>query len=217
MPLPGVQGDTRGGLVYRGGMANPLAVAAAAASALFFFVAATRRRAAPAGSVAPGLSWQREALLREALALEGTLYQWGGGRSPSDYGVDCSGLVILASKRAGVPLPPCNLATSNGWWQCGERVAVPEPGDLALYGAPDRAIHVELVLSFDGQEAQTLGANGGDRDVLTPAVAQARNANVRHATTAGRSNFLGFVRNPVDDGRSGEAVPRSPALQFDEA
>jgi len=167
-----------------------------------------------------GSSPERDALLREALDLEGTLYQWGGGRSAGDYGVDCSGLVILASKRAGVKLPPCPLATSNGWWQCLPRVSDPRPGDLALYGyaAENRAVHVELVLSFDGEDAETLGANGGDKDVLSPEVAKERGAFVRHATTRGRANFLGFVRNPVDEPLTGEPVPVDTSiLQEDEA
>ena len=163
---------------------------------------------------------RREALLEQALALYGTLYQWGGGRSPSDYGVDCSGLVILASKRAGLPLPPCPLATSDGWWRCLPRVSSPLPGDLALYGSPERAVHVELVLGYDPATgvAETLGANGGDRDVTTPEIAQERGASVRYASTAGRSSFLGFVRNPLDDAGQAEGVsPNVQALQLDEA
>jgi len=162
---------------------------------------------------------ERQALLDQADLLLGVPYQWGGGRSTSDYGVDCSGLIILASKRAGLPLPPCPLATSNGWWKCLPRVSSPEPGDLALYGnaSEDRAFHVELVRSWDGEVAQTIGANGGDRDVLTPEIAEERGAFVRYASTEGRSNFLGFVRNPLG-GTPGESVPVNiHELQADEA
>ena len=192
----------------------PVLLGAAAAALL---VVASRQKSSPPGVET---SPQRAALLLAALDQVGTLYQWGGGRSAGDYGVDCSGLIILASKRAGLPLPPCPLATSDGWWRCLPRVSSPLPGDFAIYGKPDRAVHVELVLAYDPATgvAETLGANGGDRDVLTPEIAQERGAFVRHASTAGRSNFLGFVRNPLDDAGQAEGVsPNLTQLQVDEA
>lgn len=199
-------------------MPLPLVPLLLGGAAALLLVAASRRSSSPSPGVET--SPARAALLEQALALEGTLYQWGGGRGPGDYGVDCSGLVILASKRAGLPLPPCPLATSDGWWRCLTKTSSPLPGDLALYGSPERAVHVELVLAYDPATgvADTLGANGGDRDVLTPEIAQERGAFVRHASTAGRSNFLGFVRNPLDDAGQAEGVsPNLSLLQLDEA
>lgn len=198
-------------------MIVPLLLGGAAALLL---VAASRRSSSPSSSS----SSTRAALVAQAEELLGVPYQWGGGRNASDYGVDCSGLVILASKRAGLPLPPCPLATSDGWWRCLPRVSSPLPGDLALYGKPDRAVHVELVMSYDPASgvAQTIGANGGDRDVLTPEIAQERGAFVRYASTEGRSNLLGFVRNPLDEAPAesqGEAraPTRTDLVQEDEA
>lgn len=169
----------------------------------------------------PDLSPERQAVLDEAIGQLGTLYQWGGGHGAGGYGVDCSGLVIEAHRRAGQRLPPCPMPTSNGWWHCLEHVAIPEPGDLALYGPGDRAIHVEMVVSFDGEHAETIGAQGGDRDVATEQIAIERNAHVRYATTHGRANFLGFVRNPIEAqaARHGlvEALLAPLPLQGDEA
>lgn len=175
-----------------------------------------------------GVSPARRLFLEHVETYQGTLYQWGGGRSPgSDYGVDCSGLIIAALRDANLPLPPCPLATSDGWWQCLPRIPDPLPGDLALYGTPGRAVHVEVVKRFDGTDADTVGAEGGDRDVLTPAIAEQRNARVRDASTHARSNFLGFCRNPLDQvtstTRSSHGVqidgvqPDLAILQSDEA
>lgn len=176
------------------------------------------------GASEPELSPERRAIVQGAIDQLGTLYQWGGGHGPGGYGVDCSGMVIRAHQAAGQPLPPCGLATSNGWWQCLERITDPQPGDLALYGrkAEDRAVHVEMVMSFDGQDAETIGSEGGDKDVLSPEIAQARNANVRLASTKGRTSFLGFVRNPIEAqaAKAAEGIPQEPvsmALQSDEA
>lgn len=201
-------------------MPFPLVPVLLGGAAALLLVAASRRSSPSSAPSVPSTTPARAALLEQALGLLGTPYQWGGGRSPGDFGLDCSGLVILASKRAGVPLPPCPLATSDGWWRCLPRVSSPLPGDLALYGSPERAVHVELVLAYDPSTgiAQTLGANGGDRDVLTPEIAQERGAFVRYASTEGRSNFLGFVSNPVDSPAQAEGVsPNLTLLQLDEA
>jgi len=148
------------------------------------------------------LSLERRRFLEEVRAHLGTWYQWGGGRNPnSDYGVDCSGLIIASLRNAGYPQIPCPLATSNGWWQCLTRIDVPIPGDLAFYGnkSQDRAIHVEVVETWNGEHATLIGANGGDKDVTSEDIARKRNAFVKKVATNKRPNFLGFVRLPLED------------------
>lgn len=151
-----------------------------------------------------GTNAKRVAVVQAAKGLLGTLYQWGGGRNPAtDQGVDCSGLIIRAHRIAGLPLPPCGGATSDAWWQCLERIAPAEtkPADLALFGRPDRAVHVELVTRIDGDKVTMLGANGGDRDVTSPAIAASRNAMVKWdsmSISQPRGNFIGFCRNPIE-------------------
>lgn len=171
------------------------------------------------------LSPERRRFLEEVRAHLGTWYQWGGGRTPKyDYGVDCSGLIISALRNAGYPQIPCPLATSNGWWQCLTRVDVPTPGDLALYGhkSQDRAIHVEVVETWNGEHATLIGANGGDKDVTSEDIARKRNAFVKEVATNQRPNFLGFVRLPLEDmvrsqSKSSDPYPISFELQEDEA
>lgn len=166
----------------------------------------------------------RAALVEAAQSFLGTPYQWGGGRNPStDYGLDCSGLVIASARKAGLPLPPAKLATSDGWWKALERVEVPLPGDLSLYGTPSRAVHVELVTSYDPSTrlAQTIGANGGDSTTTTPERAAEKNACVKESTSESK-RFLGFCRYPLETllaphSLAPESRPNPYLLQHDEA
>ncbi len=123
-------------------------------------------------------AWRRSMLAtaRRHLALA-TPYQWGGGRSPSDCGLDCSGLVIVSLKEAGVPLPP-EGQSSGVWSDVLPVVTAPQPGDLAFFGPNGRAVHVVMVeKALPNGDAVTLGANGGDRD-MTCAQALAKGAHV---------------------------------------
>ena len=76
-------------------------------------------------------------LAREYL---GAPYLWGG---MSEAGIDCSGLVHMAYRRAGRIVP------RDAWQQlaAGDPVGKPEPGDLLLYGDAGRpADHVAFWL-----------------------------------------------------------------------
>jgi len=159
------------------------------------------------------LSMERKSFIKAIESYLGTPYQWGGGRTPEyDYGVDCSGLVIASYRDSHLPLPRCSMHTSNGWWHCLERISDPLPGDLAFYGHPDqdRAIHVEVVTSWDGQKAETIGANGGGRNTTSPEIASQQNAYVKRESTNIRSlPFLGFTRNPL------ESLAQEPSMDME--
>lgn len=83
----------------------------------------------------------------------GAPYLWGG---MTRAGIDCSGLVHIAYRRAGTLVP------RDAWQQhdAGEPVAEPEPGDLILYADPGKpADHVAFWLG----EGRILHATGRDR------------------------------------------------------
>jgi cell wall-associated NlpC family hydrolase len=74
-------------------------------------------------------------VLAEARLYLGAPYEWGG---LTEGGIDCSGLVHMAFRRAG------RLVPRDAWQQeaAGEPVDVPSPGDLITYGNSERADHI---------------------------------------------------------------------------
>ncbi len=146
--------------------------------------------------------WRKDFLsLARDYAARQVPYQWGGGRSAGDYGVDCSGLLIraqeFASAQGSSPPPlPAEGRTSTVWHEALPKIDIPRPGDMALYGTPDHASHVVMVEKWDPatQTASIIGANGGDKDVNSPEIAASRGAFVRSAPThLYRNGFLGFA------------------------
>jgi cell wall-associated NlpC family hydrolase len=69
-----------------------------------------------------------------ALSQKGHPYEWGG----TGPGYDCSGLVMMAYRHAGIHLPRTTYDMLNS--PLLVRVKVPKEGDLAFYGTG----HVEL-------------------------------------------------------------------------
>ncbi|MEM7559586.1 MAG: C40 family peptidase [Planctomycetota bacterium] len=90
-----------------------------------------------------------EQVLRNALALKGTLYKWGGKTSD---GIDCSGLVQTAFQSAGVYLPRdsnqqflMGRLTATRWHSAGLR-----RGDTMYFvGAHGRIRHSAIYLGDD--------------------------------------------------------------------
>jgi gamma-D-glutamyl-L-lysine dipeptidyl-peptidase len=83
----------------------------------------------------------------------GAPYLWGG---MTEAGIDCSGLVHMAYRRAG------KLVPRDAWQQleAGEPVGEPEPGDLVLYGdAGKPADHVAFWLG-GGRILHATGRHG---------------------------------------------------------
>ena len=82
----------------------------------------------------------------------GAPYLWGG---MTEAGIDCSGLVHMAYRRAG------RLVPRDAWQQLevGMPVAEPEPGDLVFYADPGaRVDHVAFWLG----DARILHSTGRD-------------------------------------------------------
>lgn len=70
-----------------------------------------------------------------ALSQRGKPYEWGG---TGPWGYDCSGLVMMAYRHAGIHLPRTTYEMLASWRLV--RVSHPHVGDLAFYGSG----HVEL-------------------------------------------------------------------------
>jgi cell wall-associated NlpC family hydrolase len=90
-----------------------------------------------------GVSTQAAKAIAEAKTYLGTRYQWGG---MSRTGVDCSGLMVLAFRAAGVTLP----RVSGDQYRAGRDLSRGQirPGDLVFFrSGPNRTIgHSGLVV-----------------------------------------------------------------------
>ncbi len=106
---------------------NAIQAAANAASARAVTTAIANP--SPSSGAAPGPDPLGEAAVRAAEQYLGVPYVWGGA---SRYGVDCSGLVMLAYDAVGVYLPHY----SGDQFDDTERVPLYDiqPGDLLFYG-----------------------------------------------------------------------------------
>lgn len=108
--------------------------------------------------------------VRAAKSYTGTKYKYGG---MDKKGMDCSGLMHLSYKSAGVDLPRTSHAQSN----VGKRVYVGEliPGDLIFFGAQPgskKISHVGIVSYSQDGEVRFMHASssrGVVEDELTPA------------------------------------------------
>jgi cell wall-associated NlpC family hydrolase len=110
---------------------------------------ANRGQANAATEGAVRASAQAEKVIREARSYLGTRYQWGG---MSRSGVDCSGLMVLAFKEAGVTLP----RVSDQQFAFGREVPRTKlkPGDLVFFraGTAQRIGHSGLVVEVTATE-----------------------------------------------------------------
>jgi cell wall-associated NlpC family hydrolase len=95
--------------------------------------------------------------------LVGVPYIWGG---VSPYGIDCSGLVHLAHRHAGVSVPRDADDQAEASRQLGSAEA--RPGDLYFFARPGRAIHHVGIVRGD---QETLHASGTDGRVQHDVVA----------------------------------------------
>ena len=96
-----------------------------------------------AESLAPSI--QAAKAIAFASAQIGRPYIWGGtGPSGGSIGYDCSGLVEMAYRAAGVDIP--RVATDQ--YRDGVKVELQslQPGDLVYYGSPSFAHHVGMYL-----------------------------------------------------------------------
>lgn len=150
----------------------------------------------------------------EAWQKLGILYQWCGklqGAFPDvrwAYGADCSGFVtggLYVATRGRVDWRTTHNADRlHKELPC---TATPKPGDLAVYGTPEKANHV-MVWVGDGR---VLGACGGGPNTTSRELAMSQGARVRYRNRADYrqrlaangmrvSDFLGYRVSPLDEG-----------------
>jgi hypothetical protein len=124
----------------------------------------------------------------------GQLYEWGGGHTPSYWGLDCSGLILQALQKAGIK-PVAPVYTADSMWRLLPKVTDPLPGDLALYGTEAHVHHVAVLTSRNPDGTWNVISAEGDQNDTTPAGSAARGHRVKERPTHRfMSDFLGFRR-----------------------
>ncbi|WP_163647884.1 C40 family peptidase [Modicisalibacter sp. 'Wilcox'] len=110
------------------------------------------------GQAAP-LSIERAMILANARQALGTPYVLGGA---SRRGVDCSGLVQMTYRAAGLQVP----RTAEQQFEALPARDVVRPGDLLFFGSGARATHVGIYLG----DGRMIHAPGRGREVTTTAL-----------------------------------------------
>ncbi|MDX5376301.1 MAG: C40 family peptidase [Halomonas sp.] len=103
-----------------------------------------------------GLSIERALILATAKEALGTPYRFGGN---SSKGLDCSGLVEMAYRSAGIQVP----RTADEQFRHLPTVEAARPGDLLFFGDRRKATHVGI---YRGN-GQMIHAPGSGRRVVS--------------------------------------------------
>lgn len=105
---------------------------------------------------ATGLSIERALILANAQQALGTPYRFGGN---TPQGLDCSGLVEMAYRAAGLQVP----RTAHDQFRELPGVDEARPGDLLFFGSGRKATHVGIYLG----DRQMIHAPGRGRQVVS--------------------------------------------------
>ena len=138
-----------------------LSLSAAALLAALTFTTAGPALAAPAVSVKSTEASARSAAAKTVLPARLRAFYWArtqygkpyvwGGTGPGGY--DCSGLVMMAYRHAGINLPRTTYEMLRSWHLV--RVSVPRRGDLAFYGSGHVEFYAHGDFTFGAHSAGT--------------------------------------------------------------
>lgn len=117
---------------------------------------ASRDLATQEPSPGEGLSIERAMILSSAKGALGTPYRFGGN---TVAGLDCSGLVEMAYRSAGIPVP----RTADEQYRSLPAIKAARPGDLLFFGDRRKATHVGI---YRGN-GQMIHAPGRGRTVVS--------------------------------------------------
>lgn len=118
---------------------------------------ASKEAVPPSGpSTQVGISMERALILSSAQQAIGTPYRLGGN---SPEGLDCSGLVEMTYRAAGIRVP----RTAHDQYRTLPAVDAPRPGDLLFFGSGAKASHVGI---YRGNR-QMIHAPGSGRAVVS--------------------------------------------------
>ena len=117
---------------------------------------ASRDLATQEPSPGEGLSIERAMILSSAKGALGTPYRLGGNTAT---GLDCSGLVEMAYRSAGIPVP----RTADEQYRSLPAIKAARPGDLLFFGDRRKATHVGI---YRGN-GQMIHAPGRGRTVVS--------------------------------------------------
>ncbi|CAH1042367.1 C40 family peptidase [Halomonas sp. TD01] len=110
----------------------------------------------PASNAQAGISMERALILSHAQQAIGTPYRFGGN---SPKGLDCSGLVEMTYRAAGIRVP----RTADAQFRALPQIDAPRPGDLLFFGDGAKATHVGIY----GGNRQMIHAPGSGRAVVS--------------------------------------------------
>ena len=133
------------------------------------------------------LTGRRAAVLSAAERFLGDVYFWGGRSPASDRpsrqvtGIDCSGLVSLAYRAAGVEVP----RDAHEQWMRARKVTRLEPADLIFLSAPDQPQRIVHVMLYAG-DGWVIEAPGTGQVVRRMRVTERLDHPVEHITPGDR-------------------------------
>ena len=127
----------------------------------------------------------RDTIARLARRFDGVPYLYAAN---GPLAFDCSGFACFLLQVAGI-IPEKQDLTADQLSRMFEETTNPQPGDLAVYGTKEKAVHIMV---FFGPGKTVMGASGGDSRTTTLQAALHARARVHWVPVDYRRDFLGY-------------------------